>query len=203
MELVADLDATLYGDSPAGGIGNGAGQFFFTGTNDRAAPRRSLVRFPIQANVPSISVVLEARLTLSLSRQAGGGHLVTLHRVLQDWGEGDSDPADPEGSGMPPATGDATWAHRFYPTVFWTTPGGDFEPAVSGSTQATITGDNLFASTPEMVADVQRWVSQPSNNFGWLLRGDEVATGSAKRFDSRQISVAGFRPRLFLRFMGP
>ena len=40
-----------------------------------------------------------------------------------------------------------------------------------------------------MVADVQSWLDNPANNFGWLVKGDESTSTTAKRFDSRQSTV--------------
>ena len=37
-----------------------------------------------------------------------------------------------------------------------------------------------------MIEDVQSWIKDPGTNFGWILIGDEVVLGTAKRFDSRE-----------------
>ena len=37
-----------------------------------------------------------------------------------------------------------------------------------------------------MVADVQSWLDNPASNFGWLVLGDETASATAKRFDTRE-----------------
>jgi hypothetical protein len=37
-----------------------------------------------------------------------------------------------------------------------------------------------------MVADVQSWLDNPANNFGWLVLGDESGIATAKRFDTRE-----------------
>jgi len=42
-------------------------------------------------------------------------------------------------------------------------------------------------SAPQMVADVQFWLDDPTgSNFGWLVLGDESAAATAKRFDTRE-----------------
>ena len=38
-----------------------------------------------------------------------------------------------EGDGAPATPNDATWRHRFFDSVFWTTQGGDFSATVSAS----------------------------------------------------------------------
>jgi hypothetical protein len=37
-----------------------------------------------------------------------------------------------------------------------------------------------------LLADVQSWVSNPANNFGWFILGDEVDSGAAQRFNTRE-----------------
>jgi hypothetical protein len=51
-----------------------------------------------------------------------------------------------------------------------------------------------------MVIDVQRWLDEPSENFGWILRGDETRSATAKRFASIQISDTASRPVLKVEF---
>jgi hypothetical protein len=43
-----------------------------------------------------------------------------------------------------------------------------------------------FNTTPEMVADVQAWVSNPETNFGWMLIGNDNLIFTARRFGSRE-----------------
>jgi MYXO-CTERM domain-containing protein len=50
---------------------------------------------------------------------------------------------------------------------------------------------------------VQGWLDAPGTNFGWLVQGDEVTVGSAKRFDSRENSTVGFRPALEITYTVP
>jgi hypothetical protein len=54
-----------------------------------------------------------------------------------------------------------------------------------------------------MVADVQSWIQQSANNFGWILIGDESAPRTAKRFDSRTHGTVQARPSLRLFYKVP
>ena len=110
---------------------------------------------------------------------------VELHKLLADWGEGTSIAPDPEGEGAPATTNDATWRHRFFDTIFWTTEGGDFSATVSASQSVGPVGQYMWSSA-QMVADVQSWLDNPASNFGWLVLGDESTTQTAKRFDTRE-----------------
>ena len=51
-----------------------------------------------------------------------------------------------------------------------------------------------------MVADVQARLETPATDFGWMIRGDESARKTAKRFDSRQHSTVANRPLLTIEF---
>jgi glucose/arabinose dehydrogenase len=43
-----------------------------------------------------------------------------------------------------------------------------------------------FSSTEQLVADVQSWLIDPSSNFGWILKGDEIQSNNARRMASRE-----------------
>jgi hypothetical protein len=51
-----------------------------------------------------------------------------------------------------------------------------------------------------MVADVQAWLDAPSTNFGWIVSGDESASNTSKRFDSRQNATSANRPSLQITY---
>jgi len=122
-----------------------------------------------------------------------------LHRLTSDWGEGTSNANGQEGAGKAPTTNDTTWIHTFYPGSFWTTPGGDFDLTVSGSTSVGNIGSYSWGSTTQMVTDVQSWLDTPAGNFGWILMGPE-GVQSAKRFDTRENNDVAARPALLIEF---
>jgi hypothetical protein len=64
-------------------------------------------------------------------------------------------------------------------------------------------GPYTWGSTDAMVTDVQGWLHHPSDNFGWLLLGNEDASRTAKRFDSRENSTANNRPMLAITYNAP
>ena len=88
--------------------------------------------------------------------------------------------------------GDATWVHSFFNTTQWTKWGGDFRETESASQDVAGKGPYEWAST-EMRDDVQDWLDF-GKNFGWLLKGNETTSGSAKRFDSRSNNLVGAIP---------
>jgi carbon monoxide dehydrogenase subunit G len=149
--------------------------------------------------VPAGATITDVNLQLRMSRTLAGPTTVGLHRVLKDWGEGTSNAAGQEGGGAPASTGDATWVHTFFDTQTWTTQGGDFAAATSASTVVSSIGPYNWTGAG-LVDDVQRWIDDPSTNFGWELLGDESSTMSAKRFDSRETAVASNRPVLTITY---
>jgi hypothetical protein len=47
-----------------------------------------------------------------------------------------------------------------------------------------------------MADDVQAWLDTPATNFGWVLVGNEAATGTVRQFDSHDNAIPANRPRL-------
>lgn len=191
-------DNTLYEDL-FGTSSNGAGRYLFAGRTDVGSIRRALIAFDVAAAVPPGSTVDSVTLTLAMSRTITGPSVVSLHRLLADWGEAGSRAPMGEGIGAPAEQGDATWIFSSFDTVLWSTPGGDFEPTASAERVVDGPGTYSWGSTIELVADVQRWVDDPVSDFGWILLGDETTT-SAKRFDSRDHGEPGAVPRLTVVF---
>ena len=186
--------------NPSAQLSNGLGDIFAGRTNQAAAIsiRRGLMYFDVAAAIPSGSTITDVKLTMRDVMGLNGDRVTTLHRVLQDWGEGTSYQSG--GMGAAATNGDATWLYTFYNAAtpalspLWTTPGGDFDPLVSGST--IVSDDNGGGQFFEwagagMVADVQNWLDNPSGNFGWLVQGDESTNQTAKRFNGRTLNNAG------------
>jgi hypothetical protein len=177
LQLEPSKDNTLYEDV-AGGISNGQGEGLFmgrTGLVGDAELRRSVVAFDL-TSVPKNAVInsVEVSFTINQAPMGATPDTATLHAMTRDWGEGASNAPGNEGMGTSAQAGDATWIHAFFDTVDWTFAGGDFEAVASAS---TLFGNSnpetmTFASTPQLLIDVQRWVNKPSTNFGWVLMGD-------------------------------
>src|SRR5215472_10271094 len=179
-------DNTLYEYDPAeGDHSNGAGFHFFAGENAMGELRRGVLAFDVAGAIPAGSTITAVSLTLNMSMTPAGLETVELHKLLADWGEGTSHAPMGEGDGAPATPNDATWRHRFFDTIFWTSEGGDFSATVSASQSVGGIGQYTWTSA-QMVADVQSWLDDPASNFGWLVLGDESAAATAKRFDTRE-----------------
>jgi hypothetical protein len=205
LTLTSNKDNTLY-ESTTGALSDGAGPHLYVGrTSNDGLRRRGLVAFDLSA-IPATAVVTAATLTLNCSRSSpSGAATIEVHRVLKSWGEGTSNSGDPGGGGAPSTPGSATWIDtvRGQAASTWTTPGGDFSPTVSASRSVNNLGAYAYGSTAQMVADVQTWIADPSQNFGWLLRGDETNFGTAQRFDTRETTTASLRPTLTITYNVP
>jgi len=189
--LEAERDATIYEDGN-GTNANGSGSYLFTGRSESqngSAERRALLVFPITDTIPQGSTITSVTLELTLSRTISGGQSVRLHRLLEDWSEGPSDPPGQEGGGTTAAAGDVTWIHREFSETLWTTSGASFAQSASATLQVANEGSYSYSSTPELVADVQGWLEDASSNFGWVLVVDSPASGSAKQ-DQLQVSAS-------------
>ena len=202
VDLEAERDATIYEDGN-GTNANGSGSYLFTGRSESqndSAERRALLAFPIAETIPEGSTITSVSLELTMSRTTSGGQPVGLHRLLEDWNEGPSDPTGQEGGGTTAVAGDVTWIHREFSETLWTTSGASFAQPASATLQVSSAGIYSYSSTPELVADVQGWLDDPSSNYGWALVVGSPPSGSAKRFNSRENSTASSRPKLTIDY---
>jgi hypothetical protein len=196
IELPALKDNTLY-QSNSGSLSNGSGPSVFVGRNAMGAERRTVIAFDVASAVPENEVVVSATLRLRMVQTITGISQISTHVLLADWGEGTSVALDGNGgSGAPSQPGDATWIHTFFPDETWGSAGGDFVAAASAT--VNVGGEAFYNWTsPQMAADVNAWLDDPSSNFGWLLRTNTPGAPTAKRFSSRE-AVASFAPKLIL-----
>lgn len=198
--IEASQDNTLY-ESPQGSVSNGAGIYLFAGRTNGAELRRGVVAFKDLSAIPAGATIQSVKLHLYMSKTSSAGTPVRLVRLLSDWGEGTSDATQQEGQGAPAQTGDATWVHTHFNNAAWSTPGGDFAGDESAQVNVSGVGSYTFESTAATVSDVQNWLDNPGENFGWILIADESAR-SSKRFNSREHGTEERRPMIEVEFTG-
>ncbi|MGJ8645216.1 MAG: DNRLRE domain-containing protein [Luteolibacter sp.] len=178
----------------SGNTGNSSGSSsnLFAGQTNGSSNNRALLSFDVASFVPSGATINSVTLSLNMNNVGGGessARTYTLHRLLTNWGEGASNATG--GSGAAAVASDATWVSAMHGSTAWSTAGGDFIAGASASASVgTDLGLQTWSSTATSVADVQSWLDTPAQNFGWILIGDETASGSARRFDSREGSTA-------------
>jgi hypothetical protein len=196
VSLTADRDNTLFEDA-TGSLSNGAGPVVFSGNNGQDLARRALFHFDVAGVLPHGARIDAVELRLNCSNASTATpRTMALHRVLRDWGEGTS--STNSGSGTAATPNDATWLHSFSPGSPWTQPGGDYA-APSASLGVGDVGPYVW-SDDGLKADVQAWLNGTTPNDGWLLVGDETALNTARRFDSRENSLAASRPTLTVHY---
>ena len=189
-DLFANLppvaDTTLFETAPDNNLG--ATDRLIVGTTAGGYKNRSLFKFDLSA-LPATATITSAAFTFTIMKSGAGSgsDTFTIYRVLRNWGEGAG--AGPQGA--PANAGEVTWTNRFHPDTPWNTPGGaaglDFSSGVSGSVAVTGAASYTIGSTPDLVADVQRWVGNPGTNFGWILiSGAEASAATARRIPSRE-----------------
>ncbi len=193
-------DNTLYED-PSGSLSNGSGSYLFAGATIALTLRRALLAFDL-TSIPADATINSVTLRLRVSRSASGTEVCTLHTVSQIWGEGasNSDTSMGGGGGVGAQANDATWLDRFFGNNQpWTTAGGDFDPIASAS--ANIIGIGFYNfSSAAMAEDVARWHNGSLVNAGWMVRGNEADSGTAKRFDSSENTTPAHRPTLVVDY---
>jgi hypothetical protein len=214
--LTPDKDNTLF-QTTAGNLSDGGGQALYAGRTGQSTLalqiRRGLLHFNL-SSIPAGAAITSASLRLTAeNRGQNGDRAMTLHMLLQDWGQGNSGGGGSGGGlGGPATLNDATWLYRFYvPTSpatssTWTTAGGAFSSTSSGSATCPNLGGNFTFngnSTSQMVADIRAWLANPTNNFGWELSGDESTSYTAKRIYSREYPTVSQRPTLTITYSVP
>ena len=193
-------DATLYEDA-SGMLANGSGTAMFVGTTNSASKRRGLVHFDL-STIPAGSRVLSTSLIVTSTQSPSTSVMtMTAHRLLQDWSEGPSVAPGGQGTGGAALSGDSTWLHRDFPTQLWTNPGGDFaSPSFTMPVQAVGSSGSGFQTG--LTGDVQSWIDNPASNHGWLLKGDESLSGTARKLTAREAGF-GAGVQLGVTFLSP
>lgn len=198
VTITSSKDNTIFSEAVSNSDGANIG--FYAGNTNTGATRRGLIAFTLTGNVPTSATINSVSLQLNCSKTAAGAQTVSLYRLNANWGEGTSDSGATNGGGGAAATtNDATWVARFFPSTNWTTPGGDFQASASASASVSGVGLYTWNSTAQLVADVQGWLNNPATNFGWIVRSNESATQTTKRFSSKE-DTASLRPALTITF---
>ena len=204
VALMPAADTTLFETNPDSNLG-GASTVVVGTTEQFGKKSRALFRFNGEGKVPAGSVVTNVQLVLELldvPQRGGSASVFKVHRLLKPWGEG----VKTDRTGAAASPGEATWKARFAPATLWSAPGGlaanDFLAQESSSTKVSGLGSYTFASTSNLVADVQGWLENPTNNFGWIVISDSENTrGTARRFASREDTKHA--PFLLVKFAAP
>jgi hypothetical protein len=195
-------DTSLFSSIPTNNLG--ANPNFITGTTASGDNNRALLQFDVAAAVPANARITSAQLKLVVTRanSSGVASVFALHRVLQSWGEG----TKTGNAGNLATANEATWIHRFYPDIKWSSPGAaapaDFAGEMSAATLIDLPGTYTFGAASNLTADVQLWLTNPGANFGWLLLSQSEGTRlTSRRIGSREDPANA--PALIVEFTMP
>jgi len=169
------------------------------------ASMRGLMKFDL-SDIPGGATITGVKVNVFVVFTPPGGATATfeLHRVLQEWFEGNKGAGSL--SGEPADTGETTWAQRITGVADWGAPGAtssdDINLVASSTVSIGAPSHYTFPSTLALVADVQAWMNNPASNFGWLMNAPVTPIQSAKRFGTRESSPAT-QPTLEVTFTAP
>lgn len=191
--LNLNVAADTYLDSAAPNNNAGAHTWFGAGLDGVGGVRRGLFRFDLSP-IPAGATITSVSLVLTVTQVPGHGFggvdsTFSLYRLLAAWNEG----TKLGNSGAPASTGAATWNVRMNEVASWTTAGAA-DDAIATASASTPVGSEVGAayvwSGPGLRGDVQLWLSQPTQNFGWLLRSQvEAVPRTVRGFASRESGV--------------
>ena len=201
VQLTADHDNTIYDVLP-GNVSNGAGDYIVVGgSTGTAAARRGLVSFDVaSASIPAGATILDVVLSMNLAESVGGAASVSVHKLLQSWGEAGSNAPGNEFDGAAAQQFDATWLFSMFDGTAWANAGGDF---AGSSAAVSVESMGIYEWIGGgLIADVQEWLDNPVLNRGWLIQGTEIVN-NVKAFDSRDSSNAVLRPTLEITYEEP
>lgn len=204
VTLQPAADTTLFENFPNNNFGSSDLASGTVGGNAGKLRTRALVRFELSGKVPMNATITSVDLTFRVTRVPPSPVPSTfgVHRIAGSWGEGNQTGK----IGGQAATGDATWNARFFPGTSWTAPGAaassDYVTKSSATRLVAGLGNYTFASTADLVADVQAWLTSPADNFGWIVISQSESTAfTARRFASRE--DPNNAPTLVINFTAP
>ena len=212
--IPAAKDTTIYAGFPnncnPANVEMAAG-LAFNGTNH--GPRRALIQFDIEGNIPPNSTILGVQLNLQCTRSPSTVETdnISLHRLTTDWGEvgvstGGTIGGGSTGTGTVAAvTGDATWNSPIHGIVPSGWNGGTFDSTASSTTAVAGTGLYSWLTSTKMVSDVAGWMNA-NDNHGWILVGEESpspAESTARAFASRTHGTPSLQPSLVVTYRLP
>lgn len=201
--LYAVKDGTIFnnqaGNSANGNYGAGGSELLQVGyASPTAIYARTLVQFDLSA-IPSNAIIESVSLEFTLGSSGSFVPTIYVHNVSQTWVEGTTsfctynNPCNTQGVAITPGGTDVTWNETSYSGTAinpWNTLGGTFNSTAS-AVSTDLGASSILYLSEGLKNDVQSWVSNPSINFGWLLKTDFITNTSAmRRFRSREGAIA-------------
>lgn len=149
---------------------------------------RSLLKFDLSSILLG-SEILDSNLDLWFSSTNGNTSInVGLHKVTKDWIENQS-----------------SWNYaKTVPSTTWTTSGGDFESTPLSTVTGLTSPGTLDSSMKKWnipTSVIQGWLSNPSSNYGFLLKSTTEGTNYYKKFISSENTLdSKYHPLLVVTY---
>ncbi len=195
----ASADTFIVNSSPNNN--GGAQPWIDAGADGGLRVRRALIKFNLGGLPPGATInSAELRMLVTRTPLGAAGGMINIHRLNVNWGEG----AQSGTSGGAAAAGEATWNARLFGSQNWSSPGAaaDAQPTASAAADVAA-GGWLTWNSPDTLADVQFWLANPAQNFGWLLKSDSESTSRSVRGLASREDVAENRPVLVIDYTAP
>lgn len=173
LAAVGDAHIALLGGGKSGNFGAEAYLRVASPPNEEHA----LLAFDLSVIAPA-SVVVSARLRLTLASDNASAREVAAHGVSRAWREDK-----------------VTWTDAT-PSIQWTLPGGDVARVATTRSTVPVAAAGTLVEW-DVASDVQVEVDVGAAGFGWLLQHQAGAAG-ALAFASREAVQSAWRPHLLV-----
>src|SRR5688572_29748917 len=184
----SSAETTIHGQYPNNNFGTV--EYLAAGQTLRDQPARGLFRFDQIRELPGGTRVRSVQVQTAVISGSSVGiapESFALHRVTRQWVEG----LGRTRNGSTANPGEATWLAAQNGIVPWTNPGGDFAAIASATLFVDESlGAKSFSSTDRLVSDVQHWIDNPDQNFGWILKAEtEEVLHSSRRWARPSLQI--------------
>lgn len=177
-------DSTM--SSQHSSLNQGAGICMTPAVYDQSTAMRVLMRFPLSDTLQAEaldSAFLEVSVLQWAAKLTRTAPLWTIHKILQEWKEGDeTTPGCTESATVPnSATVDGVTAEERYYGARWNRIGLGLDNVdASSSAYGTASIANGYVGTVriDITALVREWLQNPQGNFGLLIRNKNEADGT-------------------------
>lgn len=160
--------------------------FFPIGKSNMGTVKRALMKFDIAGNVPAGATIDSVKLSFTYKKGSlpNVDPTINLHPMLSNFNWIAGLGGAPQ-VGIAANPGEVTWNSAAHGNIAWSSPGGgagvDFTTFPTAST--VISGYGNYAWTG-MKTEVQTWLDNPTMNGGWMIKSDEITSGTAFRLDN-------------------
>jgi hypothetical protein len=169
-------DTTIWDTNPTTNYGGDATFTVDTAVGVESDQRRGLIQFDI-SSIPTTATVIQAYLELYIAVEGQGWK---FHKMLVPWTSASTHTSlggvDNNGTKAAVAI--------------------DCQNGINLDTIQSVTSRNNMNASG--IATVQDWVTNPANNYGWMIEQISSATGDGVQFASAEAVTVGQRPKLYI-----